>query len=169
MLTTVFSAATYGINAYLIEIETNIENTVPNFFMVGLPDNAVKESRERVATAIKNSAYAYPNKRSPSILRLPMLKRKVLLTTCRLPLACLPPAAKYVKIVWKSLLFLVNFRWKGQCVQSWRASYRRGNEEKRNPGIILPKQNANEAGWLRVSTSTALRRNRCCWNLEGSH
>jgi magnesium chelatase family protein len=63
MLTTVFSAATYGINAYLIEIETNIENTVPNFFMVGLPDNAVKESRERVATAIKNSAFTYPNKR----------------------------------------------------------------------------------------------------------
>ena len=63
MLTTVFSAATYGINAYLIEIETNIENTVPNFFLVGLPDNAVKESRERVATAIKNSAYTYPNKR----------------------------------------------------------------------------------------------------------
>lgn len=63
MLTTVLSAATYGINAYLIEIETNIENTVPNFFMVGLPDNAVKESRERVATAIKNSAFTYPNKR----------------------------------------------------------------------------------------------------------
>ncbi len=63
MLTTVLSAATYGINAYLIEIETNIENTVPNFFMVGLPDNAVKESRERVATAIKNSSFTYPNKR----------------------------------------------------------------------------------------------------------
>jgi len=63
MLSTVFSAATYGINAYLIEIETNIENTVPNFFMVGLPDNAVKESRERVASALKNSAFVYPNKR----------------------------------------------------------------------------------------------------------
>ena len=63
MLSTVLSSATYGINAYLIEIETNIENTVPNFFMVGLPDNAVKESRERVATAIRNSGFAYPNKR----------------------------------------------------------------------------------------------------------
>jgi magnesium chelatase family protein len=63
MLSVVLSSATYGINAYLIEIETNIENTVPNFFMVGLPDNAVKESRERVATAIKNSAFLYPNKR----------------------------------------------------------------------------------------------------------
>ena len=63
MLSVVLSSATYGINAYLIEIETNIENTVPNFFMVGLPDNAVKESRERVATAIRNSGLTYPNKR----------------------------------------------------------------------------------------------------------
>lgn len=63
MLSTVLSAATFGIKAYLIEIETNIENTVPNFFLVGLPDNAVKESRERVASALKNSSYVYPNKR----------------------------------------------------------------------------------------------------------
>ena len=63
MLSTITSAATFGINAYLIEVETNIENTVPGFIMVGLPDNAVKESRERVATAIKNSGYFYPNKR----------------------------------------------------------------------------------------------------------
>lgn len=63
MLTTVRSAAVFGINAYLVEIETNIENTVPNFFLVGLPDNAVKESRERVASALKNAGYLYPNKR----------------------------------------------------------------------------------------------------------
>jgi magnesium chelatase family protein len=63
MLSVVLSSATYGINAYIIEVETNIENTVPSFMMVGLPDNAVKESRERVATAIKNSGLIYPNKR----------------------------------------------------------------------------------------------------------
>ncbi|HLP16846.1 MAG TPA: YifB family Mg chelatase-like AAA ATPase [Bacteroidota bacterium] len=63
MLTVVLSAATYGINACLIEIETNIENTLPNFMMVGLPDSAVRESRGRVVTALNNSAYYYPNKR----------------------------------------------------------------------------------------------------------
>ncbi|MSP64673.1 MAG: magnesium chelatase, partial [Bacteroidetes bacterium] len=63
MLSIIKSAATFGVNAYLIQIETNIENTIPNFFLVGLPDNAVKESRERVATAIKNSGFVYPNKR----------------------------------------------------------------------------------------------------------
>ncbi len=62
MLSVVRSAATCGINACLIDIETNIENTLPNFTMVGLPDNAVRESRGRVITAINNSAYIYPNK-----------------------------------------------------------------------------------------------------------
>jgi magnesium chelatase family protein len=62
MLSVVLTAATCGINACLIEIETNIENTLPNFTMVGLPDSAVRESRGRVITAINNSAYFYPNK-----------------------------------------------------------------------------------------------------------
>jgi magnesium chelatase family protein len=62
MLSVVRSAATCGINACLIDIETNIENTLPNFTMVGLPDSAVRESRGRVITAINNSAYIYPNK-----------------------------------------------------------------------------------------------------------
>jgi magnesium chelatase family protein len=62
MLSVVRSAATCGIHACLIEIETNIENTLPNFTMVGLPDSAVRESRGRVITAINNSAFIYPNK-----------------------------------------------------------------------------------------------------------
>ncbi|MDA0987179.1 MAG: YifB family Mg chelatase-like AAA ATPase [Bacteroidetes bacterium] len=63
MLATIKSAATYGVDAYLVHIETNVENNIPNFFIVGLPDNSVKESRERVPTAIKNSGYIFPNKK----------------------------------------------------------------------------------------------------------
>jgi len=63
MISKVYSAATYGIDAYLVEVETNCERLVPLFIMVGLPDNAVKESRERVSAAIKNSGYDFPNKK----------------------------------------------------------------------------------------------------------
>lgn len=63
MLSKVYSAATYGINAYVITVETHIENQVPGFIVVGLPDNAVKESRERVTAAIKNSDCPFPVKR----------------------------------------------------------------------------------------------------------
>jgi magnesium chelatase family protein len=58
MLSKVYTSATYGIDAYIVEVETNVEKQMPSFIIVGLPDNAVKESRERVTTAIKNSGYS---------------------------------------------------------------------------------------------------------------
>jgi magnesium chelatase family protein len=57
MLSKVYTSATYGIDAYIVEVETNVEKQMPSFTIVGLPDNAVKESRERVITAVKNSGY----------------------------------------------------------------------------------------------------------------
>lgn len=63
MLSKIFTSATYGIDAYILEVETNVEKNVPNFTIVGLPDNAVKESKERVIAAIKNSGYEFPARR----------------------------------------------------------------------------------------------------------
>ena len=59
MFSQVLSSATFGVNAYLVRVETNIERTVHKFFIVGLPDNAVKESSERVFAAIKAGALGY--------------------------------------------------------------------------------------------------------------
>ena len=63
MISKVFSGATYGIDAYLVEVETHCEKQIPAFTIVGLPDNTVKESRERVMAAIKNSGYQFPRLR----------------------------------------------------------------------------------------------------------
>jgi magnesium chelatase family protein len=63
MLSKIYSSATYGIDAYLVEVETNVEKQIPGFTIVGLPDNAVKESRERVTAAIKNSGLQFPLKK----------------------------------------------------------------------------------------------------------
>lgn len=63
MYSKVISAAVYGINAFIVEIETHLDNALPSFVLVGLPDSAVKESRERVAAAIKNSNFVYPAKK----------------------------------------------------------------------------------------------------------
>ena len=56
MLARVRSAAVLGIDAYLVEVETDIANGLPTFATVGLPQGAVKEGRERVFAAIANSA-----------------------------------------------------------------------------------------------------------------
>jgi len=54
------SGSTYGIKAHLVEVETHISSTVPAFSIVGLPDAAVKESKDRVYAAIKTSGFSYP-------------------------------------------------------------------------------------------------------------
>lgn len=63
MLSNILSSATYGIDAYLVEVETHVEKQIPGFIIVGLPDSAVKESRERVTAAIKNSGFEFPLKK----------------------------------------------------------------------------------------------------------
>ncbi len=63
MLSKVYSSSTYGIDAFLVEVETHCEKQIPSFTIVGLPDSAVKESRERVTAAIKNSGFEFPLKK----------------------------------------------------------------------------------------------------------
>ncbi len=63
MLARVRSAAVLGIDAYLVEVETDIANGLPTFATVGLPQGAVKEGHERVFAAIANSGYTFPLKR----------------------------------------------------------------------------------------------------------
>ena len=54
------SCATLGIDAYIVHIEADISRRLPSFSVVGLPDSAVKESRDRVMAAIKNAGRTFP-------------------------------------------------------------------------------------------------------------
>ncbi len=63
MYSRLISASLIGISAYPIQIETHLDAQLPSFVIVGLPDSSVKESRERVSAAIKNSDYIFPNKK----------------------------------------------------------------------------------------------------------
>ena len=60
MLAKVFSAAVWGVDAYAVEVEANATYGKVVTVVVGLPDVAVKESRDRVITAVNNSAFKYP-------------------------------------------------------------------------------------------------------------
>jgi len=63
MYSQIYAASVVGINAFVVEIETHLDNALPSFTVVGLPDSAVRESRERVTAAIKNSDFLFPNKK----------------------------------------------------------------------------------------------------------
>lgn len=60
MLAKVFSAAVWGVDAFAVEVEVNCAHGNPVVVVVGLPDTAVKESRDRVKTALENSAFRHP-------------------------------------------------------------------------------------------------------------
>ncbi len=63
MLARVLSGALLGIDAYPVEVEVDISQGLPQFSTVGLPEGAVKESKDRVKSAIKNSGYEFPVRR----------------------------------------------------------------------------------------------------------
>ncbi len=63
MFAQTFGSTTLGINGVLIHVEVDITNGIPAFDIVGLPDAAVRESRERVRAAIKNSGFEFPPRR----------------------------------------------------------------------------------------------------------
>lgn len=59
MLIKTFGSAVFGVDATTITIEVNIDKGI-NFYLVGLPDNAVKESQHRITAALKNNGYRWP-------------------------------------------------------------------------------------------------------------
>jgi len=63
VLARITSAALLGIDAYLVDVETDIAPGLPTFATVGLPQGAVKEGRERVNSAIQNSGHVFPIQR----------------------------------------------------------------------------------------------------------
>ena len=63
MLAKVTSAALVGLDAHLVDVEVDIAGGLPQFSVVGLPDATVKESRDRVRSALKNSGFHFPAKR----------------------------------------------------------------------------------------------------------
>ena len=63
MLSKVLSSAVLGVDSYMVEVEVDLALGLPSFSTVGLPDAAVKESRDRVKAAIKNSGFDFPPRR----------------------------------------------------------------------------------------------------------
>jgi magnesium chelatase family protein len=62
-LSLVLSRALAGINAPLVQVETHLSNGLPSFHIVGMPETAVRESKERVRSALINSHFEFPDRR----------------------------------------------------------------------------------------------------------
>src|SRR6266545_2217850 len=63
LLAKVYTCAVVGLDGELVEVEVDIASGLPAFNVVGLPDTAVQEARERVRAAVRNSGFSFPMKR----------------------------------------------------------------------------------------------------------
>lgn len=63
MLNVLKSGSVSGVDGLIINVETDVSRGMPSFSIVGLPDNAVKESKDRIRTAVINSGHSFPQKR----------------------------------------------------------------------------------------------------------
>jgi magnesium chelatase family protein len=82
MLTKVYGSAVFGVEATTIIVEVNSDKGI-GYHLVGLQDNAIKESNYRIAAALQNNGYKIPEKKLPLIWRLRIFVKKFLLMTSR--------------------------------------------------------------------------------------
>lgn len=79
MLKKVFGSAVFGVEATTVTVEVNVDKGV-GYHLVGLPDNAIKESNFRIAAALQNNGYKIPGKKIIINMSPADLRKKVRLT-----------------------------------------------------------------------------------------
>ena len=85
MIGRLWSATIFGVEASLVQIEVDVSFGLATFTMVGLPDSSVRESRDRLRSAIRNSDFAFPAHRiTVNLARADVRKRR---TSFDLPIA----------------------------------------------------------------------------------
>lgn len=94
MVSRIRSLGIKGIGGYEVSVECSLAQGLPEFQIVGLPDTAVREARDRVRAAIRNSGLKFPVSRLTVNLAPPTPRRAARSTICRSCSASLPPPAK---------------------------------------------------------------------------
>ncbi|MBW1739821.1 MAG: YifB family Mg chelatase-like AAA ATPase [Deltaproteobacteria bacterium] len=146
MLARILSSAVLGVDAYIVEVEVDIRQGLPSFATVGLPEAAVKESKDRVKSAINNSGYRFPDDRITVNLAPADIKKEG--TGFDLPIAVGILAATGVVPQHRLSEYLIL----GELSLDGRIKPVRGSlpvalsaKNDGFRGMILPKENAREA------------------------
>ena len=146
MLATVLSGALVGIDGLLVEVEVDVALGLPQFTTVGLPEGAVRESKDRVRSAIKNSGYEFPSRKITVNLAPADIKKEG--SAYDLPIALGILAAEG----WLDKEHIVQYALLGELSLDGRVKPIQGvlplavmAKEKGLKGLIVPQENAAEA------------------------
>lgn len=148
----IFSAATIGVDARLVEVEVDLALGLIQFYIVGLPDTAIKESSKRIQTALKNSGIRLPAKRITVNLAPADLKKEG--TLFDLPIAVgIMCADKHIDLSAEFLeetLFIGELSLDGG-IRGIKGALAVAFDAQRlgKKRIILPKANAQEASLIK--------------------
>lgn len=143
------SCGLIGVNAYPVEIEVDISGGLPNFILVGLPDAAINESRERVRSAIKSSNLEFPSKKI--VVNLAPADTKKAGPTYDLPTAIgILAGCKVIDKNKLENLFIVGELGLSGKIRSVNGalSFVILAKSKNAKGIIIPKENEEEASLI---------------------
>ncbi len=146
MLSKICSGTLFGLDAYSVQVEVNLTNGLPAFIIVGLPDTAIQESKERVRAAITNSEFEFPLRRLTVNLAPANVKKEG-------PSLDLPIAAGILGATGQLKSEKINHYWligelslTGEVKRvSGALSLAIAARKAGKRGIVLPKENCGEA------------------------
>ncbi|HPG37884.1 MAG TPA: YifB family Mg chelatase-like AAA ATPase [bacterium] len=150
MLAQVLSGAVLGINAYIVKVEVHLEGQLPKFFMVGLPDGAVREANFRVEAAVKNSGLRFPQKKITVNLAPADIRKEGAAFDLPIAIGILVAAGTVQPDRLQDYLILGELSLDGS-LRPTNGSLSIATEIVKNKirGLIIPEENAREAAMAR--------------------
>ncbi len=146
MLGKVLSGALLGIEAYKVEVEVDVALGLPFFSTVGLPDTAVKESKDRVKSALKNSNYEFPSKKITVNLAPANIKKEGAAFDLPIAIGILQATGVVEAERLKDFLIVGELSLSGRIKPIKGAlSLTVASKDMGLKGIIVPQENAKEA------------------------
>jgi magnesium chelatase family protein len=145
MLAKVLSAAVIGLDAFTVEVETHLERGLPNLSIVGLPDSVVRESKDRINAAIKNSGYVFPLKKITVNLAPADIKKEGSSYDLPIAVAILGATGQLDIERTRDFIILGELSLDGLVRPVKGALPIAVMSEKKYKGIIIPVENADEA------------------------
>jgi magnesium chelatase family protein len=158
VLAVVKSLTVAGMEAATIQVEVDVSSGLPSFDLVGLPDTAVRESKERVRTAIKNSGFEFPAKRITVNLAPADLKKEGPGFDLPIAIGILASTGQLNGDHWRDWLFIGELSLKGDLRSVPGVLSMAWYLAQSNPGaqLVVPADNGYEAGLIKDTNVIAV-------------
>lgn len=154
MFSRVETCSLLGVEGYDVVVETDVTNGLPNFAIVGLAAPAIKEARERVRAALKNSGFDFPAKRITVNLAPADLKKDGTAFDLAIAVGILAATGQVPQQSLEKKMFVGELSLDGKVrpvpgILAIAASLKKAGAEKTLPQLVLPRQNRREASLVK--------------------